>query len=77
MDELQIGAAGVHLVCADLLTQGCRVSIAAEGLPYDIIADRGGKLVRVQVKATRTEQRDVGKSKSLFQFGLRRARGNR
>jgi hypothetical protein len=77
LNEAQVGAAGVHLVCADLLLQGCRVSVAAESLPYDIIADRNNKLMRVQVKTTASEAKDFSRAKGVFQFSLRHAKGSR
>jgi PD-(D/E)XK nuclease superfamily protein len=51
-DTTRIGAAAVHLACADLLLSGYRAFIAAEGLHYDIVLDHEGHLVRVQVKST-------------------------
>lgn len=51
-EALRIGTAAEHLVCADLLLAGYRVSVAAAGLPYDLILDDGVRLYRVQVKAT-------------------------
>lgn len=53
-DTVGPGAAAVHIVCADLLMSGYRATVAAEGLPYDIILDVAGKLYRIQVKSTRS-----------------------
>lgn len=51
--DLAAGAAGEHLVCADLLLQGYRAFLADQNCPYDVAVDVGGKLIRIQVKATR------------------------
>jgi len=52
MKELQIGIAGEHLVCADLLTKGYNAYLSDQGLPYDVVVDIGGKLYKIQVKTT-------------------------
>jgi hypothetical protein len=41
------------------MIRGVSVTVAAEGLPYDLLADIGGKIVRVQVK-TASCPRDRG-----------------
>ena len=53
-NDLMIGVAGEHLACFDLITRGYTCFMTEQGLPYDIIADINGKLVKVQVKTTRT-----------------------
>ena len=52
-DDLAAGVAGEHLACADLIMQGHNAFLSDQGLPYDVVADIGGKLLRVQVKTTR------------------------
>ena len=52
-DDLELGKAAEHLVCADLIMQGYRAFLSDQGLPYDILVDVQGVFVRVQVKATR------------------------
>ena len=53
-----IGLVGEHLTAADLIERGCACSFASAGLPYDLIAEHGGRLYRVQVKTkTRLSQR--------------------
>ena len=43
-------------VAADLADRGCRISIPfSEDCDYDLIADYGGRLHRVQVKYTKSE----------------------
>ncbi|HYF40895.1 MAG TPA: group I intron-associated PD-(D/E)XK endonuclease [Ramlibacter sp.] len=49
---IEIGTAGEHIVCADLILAGYRASIAAQGLPYDVIADINGWVLRIAVKST-------------------------
>ena len=49
---LEIGKAGEHLVCADLLLKGYRAYLSDQGLPYDVIVDTDGRLIRLQVKST-------------------------
>ena len=49
---LEIGKAGEHLVCADLLLKGYRAYLSDQGLPYDVIVDCGARLIRLQVKST-------------------------
>ena len=51
--DLAAGAAGEHLVCADLLLQGYRAFLSDQNCPYDVAVDVGGRLVRIQVKSTR------------------------
>lgn len=52
-DDLEVGKAAEHLVCAHLILTGYRAFLSDQGLPYDILVDVGGNLLRVQVKATR------------------------
>jgi hypothetical protein len=49
---LEIGKAAEHLVCADLMLSGYRAFLSDQGLPYDLLVDLDGRIVRVQVKAT-------------------------
>ncbi|OPZ79386.1 MAG: hypothetical protein BWY78_00060 [Alphaproteobacteria bacterium ADurb.Bin438] len=51
-NKFQIGKAGEHLVCFDLIKKGFLVSIASETLPYDLLLDTGNKIIKVQVKTT-------------------------
>jgi len=51
-NDLQIGIAGEHLVCADLIKKGYKAYLSDQGLSYDVIADIDGKLYKVQVKTT-------------------------
>jgi hypothetical protein len=51
--DLEAGIAGEHLVCADLILQGCEAFMAGDGRSYDVVLDLGGKLLRIQVKSAR------------------------
>jgi len=53
ISDMQIGKAGEYLVCADLIMKGYIAYPSEQGLPYDVVLDVGGKLVKVQVKTTR------------------------
>ena len=75
--ELQIGKAAEHLVCADLLLQGYEAYLADQGVAYDVIADVGGRLVKIQVKATTSPRRSSlirGDIKDLYVYSNRRAK---
>ena len=54
LTDLAAGVAGEHLVCADLLLRGMTAFRADQNCPYDVAVERDGRLIRVQVKATRT-----------------------
>lgn len=49
---LEIGKAAEHLVVADLILSGYRAYLSDQGLPYDVLIDIAGKIIRVQVKAS-------------------------
>lgn len=51
--DLQIGKAGEYLVCADLILKGHIAYPSEQGLPYDLICDYNGRLLKIQVKTTR------------------------
>lgn len=53
INDLECGLAGEHLVCAELLMMGHRAFLSEQNCPYDVAVDIGGRLVRIQVKATR------------------------
>jgi hypothetical protein len=50
--ELAIGLAGEHIVCADLLAMGYAPFRTEQAAAYDVAVDVGGRLIRLQVKAT-------------------------
>jgi hypothetical protein len=53
ISDLQAGKAGEYLVCADLILQGFVAFPSEQGLPFDVVAEVGGRLVKIQVKTTR------------------------
>ena len=72
---LELGKAAEHLVCADLILSGHRAFLTDQGLPYDVVFDHGGRLLRVQVKSTgkpRPVPHRPG-SAPAYQFYIRRA----
>ena len=56
INDLQIGKAGEYLVCVDLILQGHISFLSEQGLPYDVIFDYKGRLLKVQVKTTRSSK---------------------
>src|SRR5574343_558670 len=56
VDDFQIGKAGEYLVCADLILKGHIAYPSEQGLPYDVVLDANGRLLKVQVKTTRTHK---------------------
>lgn len=74
-DALNLGKAGEHLVCADLLARGYNAFLSDQGLPYDLLVDLGGRLLRVQVKTTFAPRNTNFKGKSpnlVYGFHVRR-----
>ena len=72
--ELQLGKAGEHLVCFDLIRKNHNAFLADQGLPYDVLIDIKGRIKRIQVK-TCSLAGDKGKSKNVYRFSLRSAKG--
>ncbi len=54
--DLAAGTAAEHLVCADLILAGYQAFLTDQNCAYDIAVDLGGRLARVQVKATRQQR---------------------
>lgn len=73
--ELQIGKAGEHIACADLILQGFNAFLTDQGLPYDLIVQTPRGISRVQVKAT-LKTVTYGRSNEVYRFGLRRGKGS-
>ena len=71
--ELQIGKAGEHLVCCDLILQGHSAFLADQGLPFDVLVEHNG-LQKMQVRAT-SKKNTYGKAKNVYRFGTRRGKG--
>ena len=74
-DDLEVGKAAEHLVCADLIMSGYRAFLSDQGLPYDILVDVDGALLRVQVKSTRKPKNHDPRTRATpgYFFHLRRA----
>ena len=53
ISDLQIGKAGEYLVCADLILNGFIAFPSEQGLPFDVVLNIDGRLLKVQVKTTR------------------------
>lgn len=56
ISDLQIGKAGEYLVCADLILNGFIAFPSEQGLPFDVVMDYNGKLIKIQVKTTRDKK---------------------
>ena len=50
--SIEIGTAAEHLVCCDLLLAGTVAFMSSAGLPYDVVANLNGRLIRIAVKST-------------------------
>lgn len=53
VSELELSRAAEFLVCAELTLAGYPSYPSGAGLPYDVVADLGHRLIKLQVKATR------------------------
>lgn len=65
---------------ADLILQGYRAYLSDQGLPYDVVVDLDGRLIRIQVKATMFARRVPQRRDKIYGylFHIRRAgRGGR
>lgn len=73
-EAVQLGTAAEHLVCCDLLLAGYRAFMAGQGLPYDVLVDRGvGDIYRVQVKSSNQPARSRASSAApSYRFHLKR-----
>ena len=67
-NDLQIGVAGEHIVCADLILKGFNCFMSEQGLPYDLIVDIGGVLKKVQVKSTLKPRKVKQRAKDTFSY---------
>ena len=80
INDLQAGKAGEYLVCADLIINGFIAYPSEQGLPYDVVMDFNGTLLKVQVKTTRglrnlTQRKNPIKA---YQFNIKRCgKGNK
>jgi hypothetical protein len=56
LSDLAAGKAAEHLVVADLILQGYTAFLSDQGLPFDVVVEFAGRLLRIQVKATRCQR---------------------
>ena len=78
INDMQIGKAGEYLVCADLIARGFIAFPSEQGLPYDVVLDAGGRLLKVQVKTTRTHKQTPQRVSNVntYAFNIKRC-GNK
>jgi hypothetical protein len=79
-DELKIGIAGEHLVCADLLAIGIPAFMTAQTCSYDVAAQVGDRLVRIQVKAAASQRAFLQRGQTHivgYSFWIRQGKGAR
>jgi hypothetical protein len=77
--DLEVGTAGEHLVCADLLLSGLTAFLTDQSCAYDIAVDLGGRLIRLQVKSTRISKPIPQRESTIlaYQWHVRRCgKGN-
>ena len=74
ISDLQIGKAGEYLVCADLILNGYVAYPSEQGLPYDVVMDYKGRLLKIQVKTTRGHRKLAQRKNgfSAYQFNIGR-----
>lgn len=74
ISDMQIGKAGEYLVCAELITMGYIAYPSEQGLPYDVVLDAGGRLLKVQVKTTRTHKQTPQRVSNIntYAFNIKR-----
>ncbi len=71
--ELQLGKAGEHLVCFDLIMQGYSAFLADQGLPFDILVDIKGQLKKIQTRST-SGLHNYESQTNIYRFGTRRGK---
>jgi len=74
ISDLQIGKAGEYLVCSELIMMGFIAYPSEQGLPYDVVMDFNGKLLKVQVKTTRGLRAVLQRKNPIkaYQFNIKR-----
>ena len=66
VSEFMIGKAGEHLVVSDLILKNKNSFLAGEGLPYDVVCESNGRLIKIQVKTCIAPRMD----KELYVYSL-------
>jgi hypothetical protein len=74
ISDLQIGKAGEYLVCSELIMMGFIAYPSEQGLPYDVVMDYNGKLLKLQVKTTRGLRAVLQRKNptKAYQFNIKR-----
>jgi len=74
ISDMQIGKAGEYIVCAELIMMGFIAYPSEQGLPYDVVMDYNGKLLKVQVKTTRGLRNVLQRKNPIkaYQFNIKR-----
>ena len=72
--ELEMGKCGEYYAIFKLAKQGFVAYPSDQGLPYDVVVDVGGRLLRGQVKST-YGRKDYGRMKDIYRWGTRSAKG--
>ena len=73
---LQLGKAGEHLVCADLILQGYGAHLTDKCAPFDIVMEKKGSLYRIEVKST-LKTISTKQSKNIYRVRLRHGKGGK
>lgn len=73
-NNLELGKAGEHFALYELIKQGYVAFLSDQGLPYDILVDINGSILRGQVKSTHGHS-NYGKSTNCLRFGTRSGKG--
>lgn len=74
-NALEVGKAAEYLVCVEAILNGWRAFPSDQGLPYDIVIDDAGKLLRVQVRSTVRARNISGRGRPprlAYSFSVRR-----
>ena len=72
ISELNIGRAGEFIALADILLHDIQAYPTDQGVGYDIVADVDGKLLRIQVKTTKTMRTITQRSNPIYFFHIKR-----
>ena len=75
VNGIELGKAAEYLVCSDLILSGYVAYPTDQGLPYDLVVDVDGKLLKVQVKGS-CRARNVNSQgqceRMAYNFSIRR-----
>ena len=74
--ELNLGRAGEYIAMADLLLKGEQAYTTGQGINYDLVVDRGGSMIRLQVKATQKMRVLHNHANPVYFFHIKRTGKN-